>query len=295
MEQSNISALLGYKPAKIVDINDPEKRGRIKVRLFDQDERFFPDEKLPWAFVQEKGQAQTGGVGQFSTANYVVGGWISAKTDPVDGQTLYVEGSISSPGEKKQDGSKTTSTGSSSGQSSEEIAKKGLYVPPTSMGLWDWRHTVTKEGSGNLNSLEDIKIDYKQDNTIKWALDESNGEKAKHSAKLAIGGATANNKQEVLDTIKKEDPQNTSGSVQPSVDIMKKLLKNNGNTLNALKGAIGQNSFNMIKSLLNKKGGGSGGSSSDNTPKEGDPCMIDDKPGVLRYSNNLLTCVVLVK
>ena len=85
-------------PCKLVSKDDPEKKGRIKVRFLHQLEDNIPDDKLPWTLPE--GQ-MTGGIGHNNLGMYVVGQWFNG-TFRDDGQTTTIGKVISSPGKKGQ-------------------------------------------------------------------------------------------------------------------------------------------------------------------------------------------------
>ena len=79
-------------PCRLVSKNDPEKRGRIKVRFIHQLEDNIPDDKLPW--TQPEGQT-TAGAGNFTIGQYIIGQWFHGSTRD-DGQTVTITKVISS-------------------------------------------------------------------------------------------------------------------------------------------------------------------------------------------------------
>lgn len=97
---------------------------------------------------------------------------------------------------------------------------------------------------------------------------------SKHASKLPIGQVKFDNGNDVLDLIKQIDPNNSSGAVQPSVDIMKKLLKET-DPLKTLQGMLGSQMYgimNQVMGLINQKGGGG----NNGGVKPGDPCLLAD-------------------
>ena len=84
-------------PAKLVSKDDPEKRGRLKLRRVDQLESNIPDDQLPWTVPE--GQT-TGGIGMFMGGFHMVGQWFETTTKD-DGQSLTITKVISSPGQKE--------------------------------------------------------------------------------------------------------------------------------------------------------------------------------------------------
>jgi len=99
MSQRPFNTLGDYNiPGKLVSKDDPEKRGRYKIRLLNQLESNIPDDQLPWSVPE--GQT-TGGIGLFNAGMHVVGQWFECQTKE-DGQSVTVNKVISSAGQKDQ-------------------------------------------------------------------------------------------------------------------------------------------------------------------------------------------------
>lgn len=78
--------------AIVVDVNDPEKQGRIKLRFhYQQDEAKVPDSKLGWYNVVVNNQPQVRGIGLFPSL-YIAGS--SLAIEQLDNQNVLVKGAL---------------------------------------------------------------------------------------------------------------------------------------------------------------------------------------------------------
>lgn len=270
-----------YIVGKIVDTNDPEKRGRVKIRRLDQDEGNISDEQLPWSYVQNQGYSQHGGVGRM-THQYVQGQWVSVRSSTADGQTQMVVGPINSDRENEEE---------------------KHFVPPHAKGK---RYSLkkTNPGDGTLNT-EPVKVEWdKENDPRKFMLDKANGQALFKSLKSmapfpdggqgssASGGSglTGKGGGDVIGFIKKYDPQNSSGAIKPALDIMKKILGNT-NPRMALNGMIGADNVAAMNSFIQSQLQAQQQQPQDEE-KEGDPCTRNGKDGHLKKINNDLVCVI---
>ena len=80
--------------AVVVDDNDPEQTGRLKVRIVgEQDDMTVSDDQLPWVPVLTSGQAQMGGVGTSpASTGYLKGSRVTMRN--LGQQGFLVEGSV---------------------------------------------------------------------------------------------------------------------------------------------------------------------------------------------------------
>lgn len=86
--------------AVVVDINDPEERGRIRVRKIGlQDKDRVPDDQLPWIQSSYNNQPSLRGIG-FGPPNYMVGSKVFVKT--MGNQGHYISGSVPNTETEKQ-------------------------------------------------------------------------------------------------------------------------------------------------------------------------------------------------
>jgi len=247
-------------PSLVVDTNDPEKKGRVKLRRLDQDEKNIPDDKLPWAYINDGKHGVTGGVGTFGVGTYKKGMWVYSTIDTSTNQITGIAGVLTSPGQSNG------------------------FVTPAALGKHEKLKEKPNDGQSDLNNPKAPTPTETEDDNIKYAITKANG-KAKFADKKTIGPQEFDPSQ-VIDYIKKFDGGNTSGAVQPALDIMKKLLNNQQGT-NGLEGILGSNLFsilNQIINMINKQ-------TKQQDPKPGDPCVINEEPGTLQYVNNVLTCV----
>lgn len=87
-------------PAIVVDINDPEERGRVKVQTLEQSE--IQPENLKWMFFHSDRHPQIfskdGAVGETPHAGMLVGSWINVPRSTDDQQTIKSEGTIPTDG-----------------------------------------------------------------------------------------------------------------------------------------------------------------------------------------------------
>jgi len=260
--------------AKLVSKDDPEKKGRVKVRLLNQLESNIPDDKLPW--TQPEGKT-TAGSGNFELGKWIIGQWFHVSTRD-DGQTISIDKVLTSPGRNADENWNYTTLFATKKQ--EDKTPKKITA-----------------GTGDLQNDQKVQKEDGDKSHHDTGRDVNNG-KAEHADKKPIGQEKYDNSNQVLDFIKKIDPSNSSGAVQPAVDIMKKLL-NNTDPLNALKGMMGGQMYgimNQVMGLINKAGGGGGGNNGGVQPQT--PCsLIDPKThvetqGTLQYNQNaVLVCV----
>jgi len=279
-ESNNLSlrpfATIGAEgmPAKLVSKDDPEKKGRIKVRMIHQLESLIPDDKLPW--TQPEGQT-TAGAGDFKLGDYIIGQWFHVMTRD-DGQTISIDKTLTSPGKSNTNNNSWTTHFPTKSQENKFLKK-------------------IMAGTGDIKNDQKVQLEEGDKSHHDQGRDVNNG-KAEHADKKPIGQREFDKGNEILDFIKKVDPSNSSGAVQPAVDIMKKLL-NNTNPLNAIQGMMGgdlYNIMNQVMALINKAGGGGGGSNGGIQPQM--PCsLIDPKTklpvlGTLQYDRNaVITCI----
>ena len=152
-------------------------------------------------------------------------------------------------------------------------------------------------GTGDLQNIQDVIKEMGDKSHHDEGRDVNNG-KAEHAEKKPIGQEKFEGDGTVLDFIKKIDPSNSSGAVQPAVDIMKKLL-NNTDPLKAVQGMMGGDLYgimNQVMGLINQagsKGNGSNGGVSVKSPCSlVDPVTKQDVLGTLQYNKDgVLTCV----
>lgn len=84
----------------VVDVNDPEELGRIKVRLIGlQDKDRVPDDKLPWVQCMYNNEPSSRGTG-YGPPNYAVGSKVFLKS--LGNQGHLVSGSVPNTEESKE-------------------------------------------------------------------------------------------------------------------------------------------------------------------------------------------------
>lgn len=242
-------------PATVVDVKDPEKKGRIKLRRLDQDEKNIPDDKLPWSYINDGKHGVTSGVGTFNVGAYKKGMWVYSTVDTSTNQITGIMSILTSPGKNEK------------------------FVTPAAIGKHEVLKDKPKEGKSELTGQEAPTPTETEEDTIKKPMKD-----AQNASKKTIGPQKFDPSQ-VIDYIKKFDGGNTSGAVQPALDIMKKLLNNQEGT-NGLEGIIGSNLLGILQQILSMIN-----NNKQQQPKPGDPCSIDEQPGTLQYVNNVLTCV----
>src|SRR6478752_5298963 len=158
---------------------------------------------------------------------------------------------------------------------------------------------VTAATNGNINPESFIKSTLSELSHNDEARNIFN-KMAEHADKLPIGQEMFDKGNEAIEFIKKIDPSNSSGAVQPALDIMQKLLKNT-DPMSAVKGMMGGQLYgimNQVMGLINKPGGGGGGTQGG--IQAGSPCtLLDEKtqvllPGTMQMNNNaVLVCIPL--
>ena len=100
--------------AVVVDDNDPEQTGRLKVRIVgEQDDMQVSDDQLPWVPMLTSGQSQMGGVGRFpASGGYHKGSRVTMRN--LGQQGFMVEGGVQnsekSPGKEGRNAESTSTS-----------------------------------------------------------------------------------------------------------------------------------------------------------------------------------------
>jgi hypothetical protein len=158
---------------------------------------------------------------------------------------------------------------------------------------------VTAATNGNINPESFVKSTLSELSHNDEARNMFN-KMAEHADKLPIGQEIFDKGNQAIEFIKKIDPSNSSGAVQPALDMMQKLVKNT-DPMQALKGMMGGELYgvlNQVMGLINKKGGGGGGNQGG--IQAGSPCSLEDPVthvvtmGTMQMNNNaILVCIPL--
>lgn len=258
-------------PAKLVDKNDPEKRGRIKLRLITQLESQIPDDKLPWTVPEG---LTMGGNGSFQLGRYVIGSFFNVMVKE-DGQSLSILNLISSPGKG----------------AIEQTTGKGFIPLHVTKEEQNKRIKETKASDGNIKNEKQPEVKTEEKSDHDKARDDTHGPSV-HGDKLPIGQEKYAGDNDILNFIKKIDPSNTSGAFQPSVDIMQKLLKSQ-DPLRTLQSIMGGGLYGILNSVLGQLKKNNNNKKSEVIPNL--TCMIEGRIGTFQYNANtgLMVCVPL--
>lgn len=102
---SDISGLMGSGALTygiVVDINDPQKLGRVRVRRMDQDKSRVPDDKLPWIHCGYNNQPSLFGMGS-SPPNYQCGSKVLMLSEGMQGYTVLMSVPNAEKTDQRQD------------------------------------------------------------------------------------------------------------------------------------------------------------------------------------------------
>lgn len=86
----------------VVDVNDPKKLGRVKIRRFDQDKSRVPDDKLPWVRCGYNNMPSQFGMGS-SPPNYQVGSKVLMFSEGQQGYIVMMSVPNAETDEQRQD------------------------------------------------------------------------------------------------------------------------------------------------------------------------------------------------
>lgn len=211
MTDRNYGYEYGSWMGEVVDVNDPDKSGRVKVRIFGQhdDKTNIPDKDLLWAVPKQ--DIKSAGFNKIGSApvGVVKGSKVVGRYLDKDHQILMFDGVLAKAGDEVS-GSTTNNT--------QQIDPKTNDTPPGS-----------RVKTNKTNTRQDKNI--KEEDSGKESPKPSNDDEAKDLIKdIAIIGAKFPNlgtigslddiSKSIFSQIKQIDPTNASGAIPSAMNGM---------------------------------------------------------------------------
>jgi hypothetical protein len=154
----------------VVDIKDPEKRGRVRVRTAEDDQQKIPDDKLPWRQCLSQ-SAQLRGIGKFPHHNYLCGTKVMLTS--LGGQGFIVTGSVGNNEKDKRNQDSTSETDNAGTPFKRFPIPKTPWVEKLIDGKWIGELKGTKDAYGLLNFL--AGANYQPDQSIRKTVQDLSG------------------------------------------------------------------------------------------------------------------------
>ena len=201
----------------VVDINDPLKSGRVRIRWFGihDDEKQIPDKDLPWAHPAAGiSSASLNHVGM-SPTGVMAGSTVYGESVDRDKQIYVYSGSLpraeikkEGKGEKKQP---------KSPDEKSDVAPNARGTEKTGVkGETNFGDDISSPLEASIINKAADADTAKKDEAVKY-------KKMKHEEKKSVGSSEFKDGQNILNLIKSIDGENGSGAIQSSLQGMFQL------------------------------------------------------------------------